>query len=92
MTKCLFTLKPSTVSPLPNTFKTMITVIKETTYTVNGHDCILQLIHNDCKKYDFVCENCFFFNWVDYKLIAVDCCTVHGCTVDPDTYFQISEL
>lgn len=70
----------------------MITVLKETPYMVNGHECILQLIHNDCKKYDLVCDNCFFRNWKDYQLIAVDCCTVHGCTVDSDTYFQLTNV
>ena len=70
----------------------MIKVLKETPITINGSDCLEQLVHDDGMDYDCVCDNCCYRNWSDYQLIGVDCCTVHGCTRDPNTYFQISDI
>lgn len=70
----------------------MITVLKETPVTAYGRDCIEQLIHDDDMHANVACELCAYRGWDDYAEGTVDCCTVHGCTVDPDTYFQLTAV
>ena len=70
----------------------MITVLKETPITVDGHNCMEQLVHDENMAYEFVCTNCCYREWNDRQEMFADCCTVHGCTTDPFTYFRITEL
>ena len=70
----------------------MITVIKETPITAFGRDCLEQLVHNDDMSAFIACDLCAYRGWVDTTETMCDCCTVHGCTTDPETYFQLSQL
>lgn len=68
----------------------MITVIKETPITVDGHDCMEQLVHNNDMSAFIACDLCAYRGWYDKTDTGCDCCTVHGCTLDPETYFRFS--
>ena len=70
----------------------MIKVLKQTPATINGRDCYETLVHDDCKDYDCVCNNCCYRDWRDYQETETDCSTVHGCTLDPDTYFIAEQI
>ena len=70
----------------------MITVLKETPVTAYGRDCIEQLVHDDDMHANVACELCAYRGWDDYAEGTADCCTVHGCTIDSDTYFLLSQL
>lgn len=67
----------------------MITVIKETPITVNGHDCIEQLVHNDDLNDCTACDVCLYREWDDYLETLTDCNTVHDCTRDANTYYRL---
>lgn len=68
----------------------MITVIKETPITVDGSDCMEQLVHNNDMSNFIACELCAYRGWDGWGETMADCCTVHGCTTDPETYFRFS--
>lgn len=70
----------------------MITVIKETPITIDGQDCKEQLVHNDDMSAFIGCDLCAYRGWSGYNENQCDCCTVHGCTTDPETYFLLSQL
>lgn len=70
----------------------MITVIKETPVTIDGHDCLEQLVHNNDMSNLIACDLCAYRGWSDQRETQADCCTVCGCTTDPETYFILSEL
>lgn len=70
----------------------MITVLKQTPATINGRDCYELLVHDDEMHACVACDLCIYRDWGDYQVIEVDCCTVHGCTLDPNTYFIAKQL
>lgn len=70
----------------------MIKVLKETPTTVNGVDCLELLVKDDCMPFDCVCDNCCYRYWDGNQETGADCCTVHGCTSDPNTYFELTDL
>lgn len=70
----------------------MITVIKETPITIDGQDCKEQLVHNDDMSAFIACDLCAYRRWDGWGGTSTDCCTVHGCTTDPETYFLLSQL
>lgn len=69
----------------------MIKVIKSTPATINGRDCNELLVHDDEMHASVACNLCIYRGWAGYQECAADCCTVHGCTMDPNTYF-LAEL
>lgn len=70
----------------------MITVLKETPITAFGRDCLEQLVRDDDIHAIVACELCAYRDWADYAECQADCCTVHGCTIDANTYFLLSQL
>ena len=70
----------------------MLTIVKEFLYTFNGKDCRLVLVHDDCITTGIPCDYCFYRDYEPDSEILEDCCTVHDCSVDFDTYFTLFEL
>lgn len=70
----------------------MITIIKETPITIDGVDYLEQLVKdNECWGIE-CCEKCYYRGWSLTEDGDYDCCTVHGCTTNPQTYFRITKL
>ena len=70
----------------------MIKVLKETPVTAYGRDCLEQLVHDDEMNANVACDLCAYRGWSDYEECGADCCTVHGCTINPNAYFLISQI
>lgn len=70
----------------------MIKVLKETPVTAYGRDCLEQLVHDDDMHACVACELCAYRGWDGYVDGSADCCSVHGCTMDANTYFLVSLL
>lgn len=69
-----------------------MTVLKETPVTVNGHDYLKQLVHNDDMSALIACDLCVYRSWSGKNESQCDCCTAHGCTTDPETYYLLAEV
>lgn len=69
----------------------MIKVLKRTPVTAFGRDCLEQLVHDDDMHACVACERCAYRDWSAYQECAADCCTVHGCTIDANTYFLVTQ-
>lgn len=70
----------------------MIKVLKETPVTAYGRDCLVQLVQDDDMHCYDACSLCAYRGWDNFDDYDADCCTVHGCTMNPNTYFIISQL
>lgn len=70
----------------------MITIEKESLFSINGKDWRLVLVHDDCITIGTPCDYCYFRNYEPDSELLADCCTVHGCGLDFDTYFIIQDL
>ena len=70
----------------------MIKVLKETPVTAYGRDCMELLVQDDEMHALVACELCAYRGWADYAECQADCCSVHGCSMDANTYFLVSLL
>ena len=66
-------------------------VLKRTPVTAFGRDCLELLVHDDDMHACVACELCAYRDWGAYQECAADCCTVHGCTIDANTYFLVEQ-
>ncbi len=70
----------------------MITILKETPITFNGRDCMEQLVYDNKRFGNFACDLCCYRNWDDNSATLAECVDEHGCTLNPNVYFRISEI
>lgn len=70
----------------------MLTILNKTPITFNGVDCFEVLVKDDCMNDSVPCELCMYRNYAADNELFTDCCTVHGCGIDFDTYFIIQDL
>lgn len=70
----------------------MIKVLKETPITVNGRDCMEQLVQDDEMNGYEACDLCAYRGWNGFHLTCASCHDVHECTLLANVYFKITEL
>lgn len=70
----------------------MLTILKKTPITFNGVDCLEVLVKDDFMKASVPCELCMYRNYEPDSELLADCCTVHGCGLDFNTYFITQNL
>lgn len=66
----------------------MIRIIKKTPATINGRDCLELLVQDDCMLGYDACDLCCYRDYVPNPDLMATCQDVHGCTANPDYYFQ----
>lgn len=70
----------------------MITVIKETPVTAFGRDCLEQLVYDDDMGAYVACDLCAYREWSNYIQCQASCLDVHGCGINANQYFLLSQL
>lgn len=62
--------------------------IKRTPITFNGEDGF-EVLYEDSEIFpEDGCEYCMYEDWFGWEECAASCCTVHGCGILKQTYFQ----
>lgn len=67
-------------------------ILKSTPVTIDGHDVMEILVSDEDVWCAECCYNCCYQNWQPHSESDYDCCTIHGCTQDPHTFFLIERL
>lgn len=62
-------------------------IIKKTPITFNGVEGFEVLVNDSEVWAAECCEKCMYSYYVPSSEIVTDCCTVHGCSTSPFTYF-----
>ena len=70
----------------------MINILKEKPVTAYGRDFLEILVQDFDMPACVACDLCAYRDWRDSLSLDNNCCTVHGCTMNANTYFIISEL
>lgn len=68
----------------------MIRILKQTPITIEGKDCLEELINDETILIGEACNYCCYREWYDVNEYGTPCNIVHGCGNGP-TYFIISK-
>lgn len=69
-----------------------ITILKRTPKTAFGRDVMELLVEDKSVWCDECCEKCCYRDYAPSSPEFVDCCTIHGCTTNPHSYFMVEQL